>query len=78
VLDPRDPGVLLVARRHPLGPVLEAYNVTPEPRHVPLHVLHEVGLDIGHVVDHLSGEAPTVRDEAVQLAPYDAVWLVER
>jgi amylosucrase len=75
VLEPADPGVLLVARRHPLGSMLGAYNVTPEPRHVPLWVLRDLQLDPGTVVDHVSGSTPTLRDEAVQLAPYAAVWL---
>ncbi len=75
VLDPRDDGVLLVSRRHPLGRMLGAYNVTPEPRHVPLAVLTELGLDPAAVVDHIGGSRPEVRDEAVQLAPYAAVWL---
>jgi amylosucrase len=78
VLDPADPGVLLVARRHPLGTMLGAYNVMPEPRHVPLSVLRDVGLDPDSVVDHLSGVTPTLRDEAVQLPPYGAVWLIGR
>jgi amylosucrase len=75
VLDPRDPGVLLVARRHPLGPMLGAYNVMPAPRHVPLSVLHGLGLDPATVVDHVSGSTLTLRDGAVQLAPYAAAWL---
>jgi amylosucrase len=75
VLDPRDTGVLLVARPHPLGRMLGAYNVMPEPRHVPLAVLHELGIDPATVVDHVSGSTPVIRDEAVQLAPYASVWL---
>ncbi len=78
VLPPRDPAVFLVARQHPLGTMLGAYNMAPEPRHVPLEVLRTVGLDAASVVDHLTDEAPEVRDEAVQLAPYAAVWLVAR
>jgi amylosucrase len=76
VLDPRDPAVFLVVRDHPLGPMLGAYNMKAEPRHVPLEVLRSVGLDPRHVVDHLTGSAPDVRDEAVQLPPYAACWLV--
>ncbi|MCW2581957.1 MAG: alpha-amylase [Klenkia sp.] len=75
VLDPRDPAVLLVARRHPLGTVLGAYNVAPEPRHVPLDVLWGLGLDPARVVDHLTGAAPVVSDGAVQLRPYESLWL---
>jgi amylosucrase len=73
VLDPRDPGVLLVARRHPLGTMLAAFNVTSTPRHVPVSVLHDLGLS--SVVDHVAGGPPTLRDGAVRLAPYQAVWL---
>ncbi len=75
VLDPRDSGVLLVARRHPLGTMLGAYNVMPEPRHVPGDLLAGLGLDVDTVVDRLSGSTPRVRDGSVQLAPYDALWL---
>jgi amylosucrase len=76
VLDPRDPGVLLVARQHPLGPMLGAYNMMAEPRHVPVQVLRDLGLDPTRVVDHLSGVAPEIRDDGVQLPAYGAVWLV--
>ncbi|HEX6875528.1 MAG TPA: alpha-amylase, partial [Nocardioidaceae bacterium] len=78
VLHPRDPAVLLVARRHPLGPMLGAYNMAPEPRHVPLEALHMLGLDPSTVVNHLTASAPEIRDEAVQLPPYAAAWLVQR
>ena len=77
VLEPRDLGVLLVARRHPLGPMLGAYNVMLEPRHVPLDVLRSLGLDPATVVDRLAGEAAVVWDDAVQLPPYGAVWLTD-
>jgi amylosucrase len=75
VLGPRDPSVFLVARHHPLGVMLGAYNVRPEPRHVPLDVLHQLGLDPDSVNDHLTSAPPTMRDAAVQLDPYAAVWL---
>jgi amylosucrase len=77
VLTPRDPGVFLVARRHPLGLMLGAYNVMPEPRHVPGDLLGELGLDAGTVVDRLEGARPVVRDGAVQLPPYEVVWLTD-
>jgi amylosucrase len=55
--------------------MLGAYNVMPEPRHVPLSVLRDLGIDPAVVLDHVSGTTPTIRDEAVQLPPYAAVWL---
>jgi len=75
VLTPRDNGVFLVARRHPLGTLLGAYNVMPEPRHVPVDLLHDLGLDPAAVVDRISGYPPFVREGAVQLAPYEALWM---
>lgn len=78
VLDPRDEAVLLVARRHPLGAMLGAYNVRAEPRHVPLDVLGALGMDPSSVVDHVSDSAPAIADDAVQLPPYAAVWLTAR
>jgi amylosucrase len=78
VLDPRDPGVLLVARRHPLGVMLGAYNVTDSRRHVPLEVLHEVGLEPEEVVNRITGAAPYWRSDALELVPYEAVWLTHR
>jgi amylosucrase len=75
VLDPRDPGVLLVARLHPLGAMLGAYNVRPQPSHVPLEVLRDLGLDPATVVDHVTGGPPTLHDDAVQLPPYASLWL---
>ena len=71
--------MLLVARRHPLGPVLLAFNVTDRPAHVPGEVLRSVGLDPATAVDHLTGGPPTCGqtwEYAVQLAPYQALWLV--
>ncbi len=75
VLEPRDPGVLLVLRRHPLGPMLGCYNVTDGPRHVPVEVLHEVGLDPARLHDRLTGLSPQVRGGAVALPAYGAAWL---
>jgi amylosucrase len=78
VLTPHDPGVFLVLRRHPLGPMFAAYNVTPEPRAVPTALLTEAGL-AGEVWDHL-GRAPAALDGdaaegSIRLQPYQAVWL---
>jgi amylosucrase len=75
VLDLRDPGVLLLARRHPLGTMLGVYNVTDSPRHVPVEVLHEVDLAPDDVVDRITGERPSWRGEALDLPPYAALWL---
>ena len=46
VWDPRDPGVLLVVRKHPVGPLLGAYNVTAEEAWVAPDVLHWLGLHV--------------------------------
>ncbi|MGY4642660.1 alpha-amylase family protein [Cellulomonas sp. URHB0016] len=74
VLGPDDPGVLLVARRHPLGTMLAAYNVTDEWRPVPGWRLREHGL--GRAVDALTGaDLAPGDDDNLWLAPWRAVWL---
>ncbi len=78
VLDPRDPAVLLLARLHPLGAMLGAYNVSDRPAQLPHDVLRDLGLAPGHVVDRITGKAPESHDDAVQLPPYGVLWLTSR
>ena len=75
VWDPRDPGVLLVVRRHPTGPLLGAYNVTDREAWVAADVLHWLGLHGPGLRDAISGTAPSMREGAVRLEPYAAAWL---
>jgi amylosucrase len=75
VWDPRDPGVLLVVRRHPSGPLLAAHNVTGEEAWVDADVLHWLGLHADGLRDAISGTAPTLHEGAVPLEPYASVWL---
>lgn len=76
----RDPGVLLLRREHPLGPMLAAYNVTEQDRPVPESVLREAGLDPDRVEDRLSGTRPVLHDSEgerlLRLTAYQPVWLV--
>jgi amylosucrase len=79
VLDPSDPGVLLVLREHPLGPMLGLYNVTPEHRPVPAYRLRDHGLEPSASIDAITGGPVTVHpDDNLWLAPYAAWWLVEQ
>jgi len=75
VLEPNDPAVLLVLRRHPLGPMLGAYNVTDTPREVPMNLLHDLGLG-DQPMDHVTG-SPLRLDGAhvARIPPYAAWWL---
>jgi amylosucrase len=75
VWDPRDPGVLLVVRRHPTGPLLGAYNVTPEARAIPSEVFSWLGLDPAIVVDHISGKRPEPATDGVVVPAYATLWL---
>jgi amylosucrase len=75
VLEPHDTGVLLVARRHPEGVMLGAYNVTDRPGVVPDHVLTDLGLDPHGVTDRISGHGDLSSNGAIHLAAYQAVWL---
>jgi amylosucrase len=78
VWDARDPGVLLVVRRAPEGPLLMAVNVTAEERWVGDDVLHWLGLHVPGLHDAIADAAPTLRDGAVRLAPYQVAWLYDR
>jgi amylosucrase len=78
IWDPRDPGVLLAVRRHPIGPLLGAYNVTGEERWVAADVLHWLGLHTPGLHEAISDQDPEIRDGAVRLAPYAAAWLYDR
>lgn len=72
VLGPDDPGVLTVVRRHPLGPLLAAYNVTRDWRPVPGWRLRELGV----ARDALTGtDVGPGDDDNLWLAPWRAVWL---
>ncbi len=73
--EPHDPGVLLVLRRHPLGPMLAAYNVTDSDRVLPYQALHDAGLDPETVVDRITGSHPDGYLDAFHLPPYAALWL---
>ena len=77
VLDLSDPGVLPVLRRSPVGPMVGLYNVTAGWRSWPAQRLQELG--IPEPYDALSGELVRPGDDgSLWLAPYAALWLVER
>ncbi|WP_426594027.1 alpha-amylase family protein [Cellulomonas sp. McL0617] len=75
VLAPDDPGVLTIVRRHPLGPMVAAYNVTGDWRPFPGARLRAIGLDGSR--DALTGTQTDLgADDALWLAPWRAVWLI--
>ena len=77
VLEPWDSGVLAWVRRHPIGTLLAAYNVTPDWRHVPGWVMRAHGLE--QCTEALSGGAVRVGDDdTVALPPYAVAWFVRR
>jgi amylosucrase len=77
VLDPSDHGVLPVLRSHPIGELLELFNVTESWRPWPAHRLWEAGLSNPH--DVLSGETVEPdHDGNIWLAPCRALWIVNR
>ena len=70
-----DPGVLPVLRRHPLGPLLELFNVTDSWRPFPGSRLDDLGLTGAR--DVLSGNhIHPGPDGNVWLHPYGVLWLV--
>jgi amylosucrase len=76
VLEPSDPGILPVLRRHPLGQLLGLYNFAASWRSWPGHRLRGMGLL--HAVDALTGEQLQLGgDGNLWLPPYGAAWLVQ-
>jgi len=78
-LEPSDPGILLLLRRHHHGPMLGVYNVTERRGAVPLRRLHDVGLDPPTALDVLTGTHPAAgvdADADATVEPYGAWWLV--
>ena len=70
-----DPGILPVLRRHPLGPLLELFNVTDGWRSFPGWRLDELGLTGAR--DALSGNhIHPGPDGNIWLHPYGVLWLV--
>ncbi len=73
--DVDDPGVFIVTRRHPLGPFVGIYNVTPTWRSWPGWRAPQYGLQ--DPVDVLSGDAVRTGDDGnYWLPPYAAWWLI--
>jgi amylosucrase len=76
VLEPSDPGILPVLRRHPQGRFLGLYNVAASWRPWPGGRLRDLGLL--DAVDALTGERVRLGgDGDLWLPPYGAAWLVE-
>src|SRR5690606_33719474 len=74
-----DPGVFVVLRRHPVGPMLQLYNVTEQPRTVPAWWVREQAINLDGAVDALNGFPPNLTDDgSVYLSTYQPVWLVRR
>ncbi len=75
VLGVWDPGVLVLARRHPVGTMLCVYNVTGSWRPLPGAVLRAEGLAEG--VEVLSGAPVHIEsDDSAWLPPYAVWWLL--
>jgi amylosucrase len=72
-----DAGVLAFTRRHASGPMVCAFNVTPEPR--PLASYHLERLGIRRPVNAIDGHDVTWgADGEIWLPPYAAYWVVDR
>jgi hypothetical protein len=63
-----DPGILPVLRRHPLGPLLELFNITEQWRPFPGWRLAELGL---------SGARDALSGNEIHPGPDGNVWLLQ-
>ena len=78
VLVPGDQAVVLFVRRHAAGTFVGVYNMSEHWRHVPGHVLRELGLGSmgGRAREHLGGHELMILDE-IDVPPYAAWWLTD-
>jgi amylosucrase len=75
-VDVADRHVLALLRRHPAGPMLQLYNVSPHWQPVPADlVAGHLRTTPGRWWEHLSAFAPAVADGIVAVPPYAAWWL---
>jgi amylosucrase len=77
VLPGTDDGVLATVRRHPSGPFVGLYNVTPRRRPFPLRHLGELGIDRPFDA-HKGQPLEAGADGTLWLPPYAAWWVVSR
>jgi amylosucrase len=76
VVPDTDDGVLVTVRRHASGTFVGLYNVTDDPRPVPLDVLHRLGIERPY--EALGGHRLEVgADGILQLPSYAAWWVVD-
>lgn len=66
--------LLVTLRRHPLGPMLAAYNLTEEPQRLDAGVAHEHGL--AQPFDQLGQRFVDLSGGGMPLGPYERAWLV--
>ncbi len=75
VLEVRDPGVLAILRRHPVGTMVALYNVRGESARWPGSRLTDLGL--GEPVDAITGRPPQWVEGEVVVPPWGSLWLVD-
>ena len=69
-----DPRLLLLRRDHPLGAMVQIYNVSESPVYLALEVVRHI---LGDRADEkLSGHSYDLRPASMLIAPYQALWLV--
>ena len=80
-----DPRLLLLRRDHPLGAMVQIYNVSESPVYLALEVVRHILGDradeqVGGVeavlVQELSGHSYDLTPASMLIAPYQALWLV--
>ncbi len=75
VVDELHPHVFSFVRPHPLGPLLALHNFTEDVRYASLDVPR--GLGMTAPVDRISGGAPRIMGDEIELSPYEVLWLTD-
>ena len=70
-----DPRILLLERRHPLGTMVQVYNVSEGPVYLPCDLLR-ARLGVDEAVEKLSGRVWSLTPFNLMVEPYQSLWLV--
>lgn len=75
VVDEMHPHVFSFVRPHPLGPLLALHNFADDVGYVGLDLARNLGM--ASPVDRISGRAPRVLGDDLELSPYEVLWLTD-
>lgn len=74
VVESREPRLLILKREHPLGAMVQVYNVSEDTAELPTEIVRRLVGDAA--VELISGHAYDLTPPTVSIQPYQPLWLV--